>query len=213
MTIWKTNVADLSPLRDLPKFKRVRISLNHSPEALRNHPTLQFIAYDELGPYVPAAEFFARRAPFDKSLAQIRAALPSLGLDPTQVLVTVGAYGTILKIEGLPFADARPLRALPIDELSLHRSKVTDLSPLRGMRLKQLSFDDTPIPDVSPLLDMPILEAAMVPRAATNLEVLRRHPTLKWLGWEQDWDGNASRPALTTADFWARFDAEREGKR
>ena len=76
------------------------------------------------------------------------------------------------------------------------------------MRLKALNFDSTAVKDVSPLLDMPILEAAMVNREATNLEVLRQHPTLKYLGWESpDWDDPNRRPKLTTAEFWARYDA------
>ena len=57
---------------------------------------------------------------------------------------------------------------------------------------------------------MPILEAAMVPRGATNLEVLRHHPTLKYLGWEDDWDTPNNRPKLTTAEFWTRYDAQQK---
>ena len=41
----------------------------------------------------------------------------------------------------------------------------------------------------------------MVPRGAPNLEVLRHHPTLKYLGWEDDWDTLNNRPKLTTAEF------------
>ena len=80
----------------------------------------------------------------------------------------------------------------------------------RGRRLKPLRFDQTAVKDVSPLLDLPILEAAMVPRGATNLEVLRHHPTLKYLGWEDDWDTPNNRPKLTTAEFWTRYDAQQK---
>ena len=77
------------------------------------------------------------------------------------------------------------------------------------MRLKQIAFDETAVTDVSALLDMPILEAAIVTKRATNLEVLRHHPTLQYLGWEGDWggDGDGGHPRLTTAEFWQRYDA------
>ena len=52
---------------------------------------------------------------------------------------------------------------------------------------------------------MPDLENTFVPRTAKNLDVLRRHPKLKYLGWEGD--GNPDFPTLTVAEFWARYDA------
>ena len=138
----------------------------------------------------------------------MRAALPALGLiatDNTKVVEPWGVYADLLE---QPVTDVTGLRQLPIDYLSLHKTRVTDLGPLRGMRLKQICFDATAVKDVSPLLDLPILEAAMVPQRATNLEVLRNHPTLKYLGWENDWDAGPNRPKLTTAQFWARYDAQ-----
>ena len=83
------------------------------------------------------------------------------------------------------------------------------------MRLKPLRFDKSAVKDVSPLLDLPILEVAMVTRGATNLEVLRHHPTLKYLGWENanDWDDAAALPKLTTAEFWTRYDAQQAAGR
>ena len=62
---------------------------------------------------------------------------------------------------------------------------------------------------MSPLLDMPNLEWALVTKNATNLEVLRQHPTLKYLGWEGDWDDANYRSRLTTAEFWQRYDAQK----
>ena len=75
------------------------------------------------------------------------------------------------------------------------------------MRLKEISLDPSAVKDVSPLLDLPILEAAMVPKDATHLEVLRHHPTLKYLGWQGDWDVANDRSRLTVAEFWKRYDA------
>ncbi len=139
-------------------------------------------------------------------LAEVRAALSALGIVATEIEIKA-PWGVYLELTNQSVTDVKELRSLPIDHLGLIYSKVTDLSPLRGMRLKQLCFDGTAVKDVSPLLDLPILESAMVPQEATNLEVLRHHPTLKYLGWEKDWDMPNLRPKLTAAEFWARYDA------
>ena len=215
------SIRDLSPLADCLELTTAALPSLKTPglEKLRTLPKLQWIGIWE-GQEKPAAEFWAEydaqqanRARFEKNLAQVRAALPALGMiatDRTKVVEPWGVYADLLE---QPVTDVTGLRQLPIDYLSLHKTKVTDLAPLRGMRLKQICFDATPVKDVSPLLDLPILEAAMVPQAATNLEVLRRHPTLKYLGWEKDWDDGNNRPKLTTAEFWARYDAQRAAEK
>jgi hypothetical protein len=206
---------DLTPLLDLPKLLRLRVSkLGKRLEPLRAHPSLQQIAYEE-EPFRPVAEFWADydvwknlQEAREKNLAQVTAALPALGMAKGKT--TIGEpWGVSVDLNNLPVADITGLRPLPIDVISLFETKVTNLAPLRGMRLKELSFAKTDVKDVSPLLDMPILEAATVTQGATNLGVLRQHPTLKWLGWEGDWDKDANRPKLTTAEFWARYDAQK----
>ena len=54
-----SGIKDLTPLLDLPKLEKLRLSrLGKLLEPLRHHPSLKFIAYDdEL--YRPAAEFWA----------------------------------------------------------------------------------------------------------------------------------------------------------
>ena len=106
-------------------------------------------------------------------------------------------------------SDVEPLRGMLLETLRAERTKIIDIAPLRGMRLKLLTFDYTAVSDVGPLFDMPILEAAMIPKNASNIEILRRHPTLKYLGWEGDWDEAASRPKLTTAEFWKAYDKKK----
>ena len=216
-----TGVNDVSPLLDMPMLEKAMVTKGATNiELLRHHPALKRLGWDgdrDAGggaPTLTAAEFWARYdAPQMKALRQIRAALPALGLPAGVRTDVVEPWGVYLDIREQPFSDVRPLRSLPIDFLDLFKTKVTDLSPLRGMRLKQITFDASAVKDVSPLLEMPILEAAMVPQAAANLEALRHHPTLKYLGWENDWDNDAHRSKLTTAEFWARWDAQHAAKK
>ena len=52
-------LTDLTPLLDLPKLEKLRVSkLGKLLAPLRHHPTLKFLAYDD-EPYRPAAEFWA----------------------------------------------------------------------------------------------------------------------------------------------------------
>ena len=155
-----------------------------------------------------SADFWAYRdAQSDPKMrerfAQVHAAVP-------EAMISLSAiWGLKVELMDKPITDLHPLSSSAIGFLSLHNTKVSDLAPLRGMLLKQITFDETTVTDVSPLLDLPILEAAMVTQRATNLEVLRHHPTLQYLGWEGDWDAEHSRPKLTTAEFWQRYDTQK----
>ena len=209
---WCENISDISALLECPALEEVAIYPIPGLEKLRGLPKLKRIGY-EWDKMKPAADFWAEYDAKQKildskqmDLVQVKLALTSLGIIPPSLAVEE-PWGVNLTLNRESISDARLLRPLPIDQLSLYQTKVTDLSPLRGMRLKELSIDETAIKDLSPLLDMPILEAAMIPQAAANIEVLRHHSTLKYLGWENDWDNGRNRPRLTTAEFWARYDA------
>ena len=115
--------------------------------------------------------------------------------------------GVVLYLENLPLTDLTPLRDLPIDRLSLTRSKVTDLATLRGAKVRVLNLNETAITDFSPLLEMPQLESVILPDGAANIGILRKHPTLKYLGWKSDWDSGAQRPKVTAEEFWQRREA------
>ena len=199
----QTKERDVTMLAELTALESLTIPFDAlNVEALRHLPNLKRIGYrnDRLS---SPADFWAE---YDR-IAPIRAAVPDGNVSVSAVL------GLKLELSGKDISDLRPLHPLPIDVLYLNKTKITDLAPLRGMRLKMLTFDETAVADVSPLLDLPILEAALVPQRATNLEVLRHHPTLKYLGWENDWDADANRPKLTTAEFWTRYDAQHAAKK
>jgi serine/threonine protein kinase/Leucine-rich repeat (LRR) protein len=145
--------------------------------------------------------------------------LPALkGLAISTLWVDQNPFSDLSPLKGMPLEalglrrtqvlDLSPLRGMPLRMLHLFESQVSDLSPLRGMPLEYLYFDGTPVTDVSPLLEMPHLKRVMLPRAATNIEVLRSLTKLEYIGWEHDWHGddNLGRPVLTATEFWKRFD-------
>ncbi len=58
LVISRTSVQKLTPLLDLPKLKKLRVSkLGKLLEPLRTHPSLEFIAYDD-EPYRPVSKFW-----------------------------------------------------------------------------------------------------------------------------------------------------------
>lgn len=123
---------------------------------------------------------------------------------------------TWLALRKCAVADLTPLRDLPLKSLHLYKTRVVDLSPLRGLPLEDLYFDATPVRDLSPLLEIPTLRRVMIPRDADNIEILKQHKGLEYIGWEEDWYGHphSGRPGWTAEQFWARWDQRKaEGKK
>ena len=82
---------------------------------------------------------------------------------------------------------------------------MTDITVLQGMPLKRLRLDVTKVTDISVLKGMP-LEDLILPERATDIEFLRKIPTLQRIN---------EKPA---AQFWKEFDAvhaekAKEGKK
>ena len=120
-----------------------------------------------------------------------------------------------------------PLRGMPLKDLTVTGAQVTNLSPLQGMStLQKLNLGNCPVRDLSPLAGLPLksvnlyiapgpvdlaplaqctsLESLTLPKTYTNLEALRKHPTLKRLSARTE----ADKPAQTAAEFWAEYDAQ-----
>ena len=225
----KTHVKDVSLLLDMPALEEAMIpQTGTNIRMLRKHKTLKLLGWEgdwdfsAWRPKKTVIEFWAdwdadprreeeekrieqMRVDREKRLEQVRTALAELGIVP-QALTIRDIWGVCLELNGRPITDVSPLRSLPVDHLSLYGTGVTDITPLRGALLREITFDHTEIKDVSPLLGMPNLESAMIPEAATNIEILRSHKTLKYLGWEGDFDVEAWHPRLTADEFWDRYD-------
>jgi hypothetical protein len=54
-------------------------------------------------------------------------------------------------------ADIRPLRGLPVEQLSVAESNVSDLRPLEGMPLRRLQMPRTKVTDISVLSTLPLM--------------------------------------------------------
>ena len=210
-----SNVKDISILGEFPTLKTVLFPKGATgAEALRHLPNLKYLSDEWSGDVEqiakPAAEFWARYDAQEKTRLQIDEQMPQISAAMPGAKAVATVWGIKLLLDKLNISDLRPLRALSIDWLSLSGSEVTDLSPLRGLRMKVVDFNGTNVTDARPLLDMPMLEAVILGEHVTNLEVLRHHPTIKYLGWLDDWDYSISRSKLTTAEFWARYDAQKK---
>ena len=69
------------------------------------------------------------------------------------------------------------------------------------MPVEELDISNNPITDYTPLLAMPNLEKLQVGPDLKNLEPLRRHPTLKFIGYDRA-------PYRPVAEFWKDYDAK-----
>ncbi len=95
-----------------------------------------------------------------------------------------------------PLADLSALRGLPLTELSVANTRVTELGPLRGMPLTRLDCSNTAVADLSPLRDLPLTDlscdvqnaqGAAVVRSVRTLKVIRGRPA------EEFWRGCGGR--------------------
>ena len=112
---------------------------------------------------------------------------------------------------------------MPLANLYIERTKVSDLTPLKGMQLNELWMDGTPVADLSPLRGMqhlsilklvdcnnvtdlsPILgdkelHWLLLPPHPNDIHILRAVSTLETIGF-----GNNTMPA---AEFWKRYDPD-----
>jgi WD40 repeat protein len=114
-------------------------------------------------------------------------------------LARLAVGGTLVSDAGLiPFKDCKALT-----QLILYGTKVSDagLANFKGVPLTQLWIENTGITDLSPLQGMPLGDFHLTPKNITRgLDILRDMKSLKTIGiasWTQSW------PA---AEFWERYD-------
>ena len=96
------------------------------------------------------------------------------------------------------FDDPELLRGKPLAVVQFYGTKVTKIDALAGMPIEEIYLYDTAVTDFSPLLKCPKLWRIQLPRGAKNVEVLREFRQVTHLGYER------FKPA---ADFWREFDA------
>jgi Leucine-rich repeat (LRR) protein len=108
-----------------------------------------------------------------------------------------------LRISNTNVTDLSPLNGTSITNITMSALNVRDLTPLAGLPLRVLNMPDCPqITDLSPLAQIKTLETVTLPPNAKNVEVLRKLPKLKQIGYKF----GSSAPLQTAEQFWAEYD-------
>ncbi len=87
-----------------------------------------------------------------------------------------GSFGLDLRYKNKPIVELPHLNGLPITEVDLGGTKVSDLAPLKGLRLRSLGISRTPITDLSPLAGMPLEWLQADSTAISDLNPLKGMP-------------------------------------
>ncbi len=132
-----------------------------------------------------------------------------------------GAQISHLSIASTPVSDLSPLRGMPLTYLRMSGTKVTDLGPIQGMPISNITISQTDVRDLSPLINMPLrdlnmpnckqitdlspladmttLQNIVLPPNAKNIEILRKLPNIRQIGFTAD----TRKPP---DQFWADYD-------
>jgi len=196
-------------------------------ERLRTHPTLKYLGHynNDSNRYPPVAEYW-RAYDKRKTEAQKNAAnkinVRTLSDGTKRLQIQDSAVSAIPPLDwtdvsvfvffGTQINDLSPLRGVRLKAISFFKTPVADLEPLRGSPVVKLAFMETAVTDVGPLLDCPNLEAVSLPRTVKNVEVLRKHPKLRYLGYTEG-PGPDYLPETTAEQFWKIYDALQAGKK
>ncbi len=222
------DLAAIGKLRTHPKLRQIQAEIEGTMYYSATQPKDNFWQdWDRLQTFLPAL----RKTGFRFSLSKLPDGTYFLTIanQPLSDLSIVkGAPISKLNVYGCKITDLTPLRDLPLKFLNLDGNPITDLSPLRGVTLDNLRLRDTPVSDLSPLAGMPLralhlencrkltdiapllavptLEELTVPMRARNLELLRKLPNLKMLGFNYV-EGTPVTIGSTAADFWKEWDS------
>jgi serine/threonine protein kinase/Leucine-rich repeat (LRR) protein len=212
-----TQVADLSPLRDMPLvnlYLRANTPMSDlSP--LKGMPltTLdcEYTAVADLSPLKGKALTDLRIGATQVSdLSSLR------GMPLTKLSCNSMAVSDLSPLLGMPLtyldcgitnvSDLSPLKGMNLTWLSCGVTQVSDLSPIKGMPLTLLWCDTTKISDLSPLQGMNLTAVSVTPRnITTGLYIIRQMKSLKTIGIK----GNKPFPP---DEFWKKYDAGDFGK-
>jgi tetratricopeptide (TPR) repeat protein len=136
----------------------------------------------------------------------------------------------VLALDSSGIKDLEPLRGLRLVDLNLLNNPITNLEPLRGMPLEVLQFSCSGLSDLRPLTSLPLrrlrleacnatldltpllqcsqLETLVIRGAASNLDALRKHPTLQRLTDRPFTEFGSDFGAVPpVAEFWLLRDA------
>ena len=96
---------------------------------------------------------------------------------------------------------------MPIEELHLSRTQVTDIGVLRTLSLKRLIVQ-SPVKDLRPLADCKALERLAISKVTTDISFLRALPNLQRLTDETN-GGDKMDLTPSAEQFWQKYDAQK----
>ncbi len=185
---------------------------------LTNISELQFVPLTELKLYntavsdlsalqgLPLESLDLRLSPITNITPLLRMPLRELLLFRTKV-TDFAALKSLRDLELLDLGECSigSLSQVAVTNLQLLRighTGIQDLSFLAGSKLQVIHFDSVNVRDISPLLKCPELRWIVLPRAATNVTLLKSLPNLERISFS--WT-NDSMPSETAIEFWKRY--------
>jgi serine/threonine protein kinase len=143
------DVADLSPLRALPRLQSLKCGGEpQAPGGLRDLTPLRGLPLTTLD------------LQYNKDLCDLR---PLVGMPLTR-----------LNLFATAVSDLTPLKDCPLEELHLAATNVTSLAAIRGLRLKKLVLNDTEVMDLTPVEGTPLEVLEFGQTKVRDLRPLRR---------------------------------------
>ncbi len=217
------NAKEIEFLHTLPRLQR--ISFREDP----NNGWLPDMTADQFWASVKAAQgepflVALRKANITPAAHRLGDGSWELTLDHQSISdlsMLKGAQISRLSIASTPVTDLSPLRGMKLTYLRMSGSKVTDLSPIQGMPITNVTMSQTDVRDLTPLIGMPLrdlnmpnckqitdlsplqdittLQNIVLPPNAKNIEILRKLPNVKQIGFTSD----TRKPP---DQFWADYD-------
>jgi len=86
---------------------------------------------------------------------------------------------TQLDISETGVSDLTPLKGMPLTQLDIYATGVSDLTPLKGMRMTQLNIYETGVSDLTPLKGMPLQSLKLRYGRVRHLTPLKNMETLR----------------------------------
>ncbi|MEI8382167.1 MAG: protein kinase [Planctomycetota bacterium] len=161
------NLTNVAALAEMATLEKVTVPADvQNVETLRKLPKLKRLGYRLFNgvPDTTVTEFWEAYDLFSK--------LREAGLKPQGVQRLENGLWDLDFTEA-DVSNLHVLRGMPIERLSLWKTKVTDLSVLKGMPLKYLELSHTPITDLDPLRDMPLKNLRLFRTQVSDLSPLQ----------------------------------------
>ncbi len=199
------NLKDFTPLATLRELDNILLP-THSAQLgfLKAATKLRLVHHPRFAPGdLPAAEFFKLSDASDAAWAKWSPTIAKTGAtDLLPYRLTVDARGIIeLNLRDIQIQNLAPLAVLPPTRLLLNTATKLDLNPLQRSAVIDLDIVDANVPAILPVFTCPKLESVTISRNATDVHLLRNHPTLRFLSYQSD--TVLRRPRTTVADFFA----------